>query len=348
MRVFVYEFISGGAREGTPPPSLRAEGWAMLAAVLEDFGRCPGVETVTLLDPQLASRLSSLPSVTSHFSTPANEESVFRALAAGADLSLVIAPEFDDILAHRCRWVEEGRGRLLGPSAALVRRTADKWALARHWKAHGIPTPATDRLGDEADTPFYPLVCKPRYGAGSQATYLVHSEEELARALREDGGASLKERILQPFLRGLPVSVAFLAAAEGLFTLPATKQLLSADGRFQYLGGRVPLTEDQEWRARRLAERAVRCVEGLQGYFGVDLILGDQSDGSADVVIEINPRLTTSYVGLRRLAKFNLAEALLAVAAGSPPPAWEWREETIVFSADDSIKGANRSLISPE
>ena len=34
---------------------------------------------------------------------------------------------------------------------------------------------------------------------------------------------------------------------------------------------------------------------------------------SGDRVIEINPRLTTSYVGLRALARFNLAEALLAV-----------------------------------
>jgi predicted ATP-grasp superfamily ATP-dependent carboligase len=337
MRVFVYEFISSGAFEGTPVPSLRAEGWAMLAAVLEDFGHCRGVETVTILEKRYyqdgepgALATGGLRSLT----LPARQnERTFRRLAASADYSLVIAPEFDDILAQRCRWVEEEGGCLLGPASDAVRRTADKWALARHWQTHGIPTPLSHRPGDQAHTRHYPLVCKPRYGAGSLATFLVHDAEELARALG-GGGDPVGERIVQPFVPGLPVSVAFLSGPAGLFALPAAEQLLSSDGRFQYLGGRVPLTEEQDQRARRLAERAVRCVEGLHGYFGVDLILGD----SADVVIEINPRLTTSYVGLRRLARFNLAEALLAVVGGSPPPAWEWRKEAIVFGADGSIK----------
>jgi predicted ATP-grasp superfamily ATP-dependent carboligase len=82
-----------------------------------------------------------------------------------------------------------------------------------------------------------------------------------------------------------------------------------------------------------LAERAVECVEGLHGWFGVDLILGDATDGNGDAAIEINPRLTTSYLGLRRLARFNLAEALLAAATGSPMPPWMWGNDSIVFEA---------------
>ena len=54
MRVFVYEYLSSGAAgEDAASAALHAEGWAMLSAVLEDFSRCPGVETVTLLDPRL-------------------------------------------------------------------------------------------------------------------------------------------------------------------------------------------------------------------------------------------------------------------------------------------------------
>ena len=52
------------------------------------------------------------------------------------------------------------------------------------------------------------------------------------------------------------------------------------------------------------------------GYVGVDLVLGREPDGSEDVVIEINPRLTTSYVGLRAAARTNLAEAMWQVAQG--------------------------------
>jgi predicted ATP-grasp superfamily ATP-dependent carboligase len=65
-------------------------------------------------------------------------------------------------------------------------------------------------------------------------------------------------------------------------------------------------------------------VPGLSGYFGVDLVLGESADGSQDRVIEINPRLTTSYLGLRRLARFNLAQALLRLAQGERVTGLRW------------------------
>ena len=52
------------------------------------------------------------------------------------------------------------------------------------------------------------------------------------------------------------------------------------------------------------------------GYVGVDLVLGRAPDGSEDAVIEINPRLTTSYIGLRSAAVGSLAEAMWHVARG--------------------------------
>ncbi len=335
MKVFVYEYLCAGGRGGSPETSLHVEGWAMLSAVLEDFARCPDIETITLLDPCLLPAVAELaPSVVPHAAPVGSEEQVFRTLAAHADWSLLIAPEFDDILFQRCRWVEEEGGRLLGPSSAAVRMTADKLTLTCHWISSGIPTPSSPSP--------YPLVCKPRFGAGSQATFLVHNEDELDRARRQaqDEGWS-GELIRQPYVRGLAVSVAFLAGSSEWHSLPAVEQHLSNEGRFRYLGGHLPLPTRLDYRARRLAERAARCVEGLHGWFGMDLVLGDAENGSGDVVIEINPRLTTSYVGLRRLARFNLAEALLAVVIGSRLPSWDWRTEPIAFRANgEMVAGA--------
>ena len=44
----------------------------------------------------------------------------------------------------------------------------------------------------------------------------------------------------------------------------------------------------------------------MRGYVGVDLILTQDEA----LLIEINPRLTTSYIGLRQVIDFNLAEAI--------------------------------------
>jgi hypothetical protein len=64
------------------------------------------------------------------------------------------------------------------------------------------------------------------------------------------------------------------------------------------------------------------------------LVLGEPEDGSGDVAIEINPRLTTSYLGLRQLARFNFAAMLLAIATGSPMPSWEWGTNIVIFRTD--------------
>jgi predicted ATP-grasp superfamily ATP-dependent carboligase len=309
----------------------------MLVAVLEDMACCPGIRISTLVDRQQTLPRHWPDNVAVRRLEPANEESIFRELAAAADWSLVIAPEFHGILAQRSRWVEEVGGRLLGPSPKAIRLTADKLLLARFWSERSIPTPAPDFS--------FPLVCKPRFGAGSQATFLVHDPEELSRAVLQAGEEGWSEELIfQWYVPGLPASVAFLGGPERRLSLPAVEQRLTDDGRFRYLGGRLPLPGPLDRRARTLAERAAECVEGLCGWFGVDLILGDAIDGSEDVAIEINPRLTTSYLGLRRLARFNLAEAMLEVAMNSASSTWKWGNEFIDFDADqwfDRSSGTN-------
>jgi hypothetical protein len=68
----------------------------------------------------------------------------------------------------------------------------------------------------------------------------------------------------------------------------------------------------------------------LTGYVGVDVILGVESDQ----VIEINPRLTTSYVGLRALAADNLMDLLLRLVRGETAPGPRWRAGDVSWSAD--------------
>ena len=91
----------------------------------------------------------------------------------------------------------------------------------------------------------------------------------------------------------------------------------------------VPLAE----RAVRIARKAIDSVEDLAGYVGVDVVLGE----SQDWVIEINPRLTTSYIGLRALAADNLMEVLLRLVRGESVAKLRWRPGGIRWSAHGHV-----------
>jgi predicted ATP-grasp superfamily ATP-dependent carboligase len=253
---------------------------------------------------------------------------VFRLLAAAADWTLVVAPEADGALPSLLDRIEQARGRSLGSTPAAARLAGDKLRLAERLRERGVPTPPSVLW--PAAAPQYPAVCKPRHGAGSQATFLVRDENELSRAVAAALAERQDELVVQPYVAGLAASAAFLIGPGRRLGMPSALQDLSTDGRFRYRGGSLPLPPELAERASRLAARAVDAVEGLRGYVGVDVVLGAEDDA----VIEINPRLTTSYVGLRALARFNLAETLLAVARGEAPPEWDWQPGPIRFTPD--------------
>lgn len=175
-----------------------------------------------------------------------------------------------------------------------------------------------------------PVIVKPVDGCGSQGVRLIRNAEELASA---NTAAGLR---VEEFVPGLAASVSVLCGAGGNYALPACEQRLSDDGCFYYLGGRLPLAHELDQRARRLALRAIGALPATVGYVGVDLVLGAEADGSGDRVIEINPRLTTSYVGLRALSRVNLAAAMLAVARGEEPDL-SFSDASIEFTADGEV-----------
>jgi hypothetical protein len=321
--VFVYEFVTGGGLLGRADDNalrtMAAEGAAMVRSLVADFACLPQVRPSWLCDGRLPLDLPGQ----GRLVHSASEHSVaFDELAAAADWTVVIAPELGGHLVERCRAVLAAGGRLLGPGLEFVSLASDKHATAETLRAAGVPAPRGVSLSAAAPLPAdfgYPAVWKPRDGAGSTDVRLVRSgcSGPAASALGlEQPNASGR---LETFCPGLAVSVAFLTGPNGAWPMPACEQRLTADGRFSYLGGRLPLERSLAERAVALGQRALAALPPSLGYVGLDLVLGDAGDGSRDFVIEVNPRLTTSYVGLRAAAKVNLAAALLAVAEGTVP-----------------------------
>lgn len=317
MELFVYEHLTGGgllSDHDAPWSSLAAEGQEMVSALAGDFARLDGIGVTCLRDGRVE-RQRSLGCRWIEVNSAEAHRREFDRCAAAADWSVVIAPEIDGILLDRCRRVNEVGGRLLGPSVDLIALASDKQRTAERLQTAGVSVPRGRPFasGDAWPRDFaYPAVWKPRDGAGSVGILLVEDWRSPARSPAGRAGR------LEAFCRGIPASVALVCGPAGCTALPACRQHISDDGRLRYLGGSVPLPSPYAERAVRLAERAVAALEKPLGYLGVDLVLGESADGSEDLVIEINARLTTSYLGLRALCRQNLAGAMLDAALGRP------------------------------
>jgi len=338
MRIFVYEYITGGGllsagESEAALAQLRAEGLAMFQAIATDLAKVHGSQLVGLWDD----RLGLPPTMPMHLrtvSTMVEHRVAFDYLAASADATLVIAPETQNQLYLAATRVLEAGGQLLGPDPTLIALASDKHALAMHLDRHGVPVPKGVALQSDDPIPEqfpYPAVMKPLDGAGAQQTLLV-SDARTAAQVRPPTPIRL-----EPFHAGMAVSVAFLCGPQGNLALPPCRQEMeTVEGTMHYRGGSLPLEESLSERATRLAREAINTLPLPRGYLGVDLILGAASCGKDDVVLEINPRLTTSYVGLRAAMAQNLAGLMLDSIAGRPRELCA-KPRSIKFTADGHV-----------
>ena len=363
MRIFVYEFVTAGGWSATfdhsPPTGLAKEGRAMQRALVADLEATGSVEVLTLDDRPC-------------------EREAFQRAAGRADATLIIAPEFDEILADRHRWAAAVGARVLGSDLETVELAADKQRTAEHLGGHGLKVPHGQFLAAGRPLPRdfgYPAVLKPIDGAGSLGIRWISGPDDLLSVRKPPGTVPIlrspRSKMglspspgrgwrLERFCPGMAASVALLCGPNQVEALPACRQFLAGAAEaqrpsrqflagvtedpaspFAYRGGQLPLPPPLDARARRLGLAVAATLgrgtsRGPLGWMGIDLVLGSDPAGADDVVIEINPRLTTSYLGLRRLARGNLAAALLAVAHGEPARL-SFHTEPLQFAPDGRV-----------
>lgn len=317
MRILVHEFVSGGGFAGRrAPASLAREGAAMRDALVADLaalGRHRIVATVDRRFP-LPPGLRTTESVVLD-RDPAGLERVLDRV----DAVWLVAPETNGCLERLAAEAERRGVALLGSSAAAIRRASDKAGLSRRLARWRVPHPETRVVTTNADARAaaaemgFPLVVKPLRGAGCAGVGLARRARELAPALRGARRAAAPgPLVVQRFVPGMAASVSLVAARGRAAVLAVNAQSMRTARTFSYRGGSTPFDHPLAARAKAVARRACRSLPGLKGYVGIDLVL------SADEawVIEVNPRLTTAYLGVRRALPVNVAALALAACAG--------------------------------
>jgi predicted ATP-grasp superfamily ATP-dependent carboligase len=108
--------------------------------------------------------------------------------------------------------------------------------------------------------------------------------------------------------------------------LSCNRQLVdSGDGGFHYHGGVINGMLQFQTAFEQLAQNIARALPNLAGYVGVDLIVMDGNSAMLEV-LEINPRLTTSFVGLRQASGVNVAAQVIRLMTVQGPDHFELPE----------------------
>jgi predicted ATP-grasp superfamily ATP-dependent carboligase len=347
ITVLVIEYVTGVSMRGQDlPGSWTAEGAAMRRAIVGDFAAVPGIRVVMTLDDRLTIDVPDRVEV--RFLSGVEGE--FESLASEANYTVLIAPESDNILGEWTKYFGRRGTRTLGSSPAAIELTGDKFRLARHFQRHEIPTPPTWTLESRLfDLPGWsgPVVVKPRMGAGSVNTVIVRDRQFPPWA------SPRRDYVAQPYLPGTPMSASYLIDTEGGATLlGVARQRIDVDeaGRISYRGGVIgPGSRECPAVVLRAIESVAKLepkkmgpVPSLRGFVGIDFLLDDEGRAT---ILEINPRPTTSYVGLARLyPPGTIAGAWLAASAG-PLQGTVWPDRlrldsktpAVSFDADGTI-----------
>lgn len=302
MRVFICEFVTGGGLAAEPlPASLVREGRMMRDALARDLAELPGVDVVTTHDDRLAAPdgIESAP-----IAEGDDPWAVWAAILRDCEIAWLVAPETDGALARLASLARACGVDVIGPDDETIRIASSKRVTAERLRAHGVETPPVWRPGEAPANARGPFVSKPDDGAGCDATrfWNVHPKS-----------ADLpNDHVLQPFVAGTPASLTVLNTQAGTRLLSVNRQHVGIEnGAFVFRGLSVGALDDPGGRLAALGCDVAAALPGLSGIYGIDIVLN--ADGP--VVIEINPRLTTAYAGLRQALGVNPAALVPPFAA---------------------------------
>lgn len=303
MRIAVLEVVTAGFFGPDPEPSLRSEGLAMWSALITDLAALPDTQVITVLEQQCQTVVPASCAVDCRIAQgPVEAAQQWATALQDADSALVIAPEFSELLR---KLVEAMPQHVTVWNAApdTIDVCSDKLRLCEHLQQRRIPTIATCVVDWSHSQDFSrgSSVIKPRDGAGSYLVRRVSNQQAWFQVREEYAGSTETQALLQPYIPGRSLSIAGWFSESGTTVLPIAEQHLSAEGEFRYLGGQIPadMTDQERKAVTQLFRDATESLPGLRGYIGADVILPDD-DPLAPVLVEINPRFTTSYVGYRR------------------------------------------------
>ncbi|MHA1459903.1 MAG: ATP-grasp domain-containing protein [Promethearchaeota archaeon] len=374
QKLFIFEFVSGGGYNQLDiPSSLFCEGYAMLRTITEDFKKL-GFQITTLLDKRISHLSPYLKTDTVKFVNPKDDYlKIYTKCVKKSAFCFIIAPEFSKHLYNLTQIAKDLKKTILSIDLSGVWLGTSKLKTYNYFIANKVNTPITYKIPlkrGEIDVDFIlqkfdqlgsSIIMKPEDGAGAELIFHFTSKDQILQ-LFERAKIKLdvdRSYVVQEFIDGDDLSISIInrtnlekndAIDQIILSLNAQNvQNLDSNKDSLYLGGFTPVENYDV--LRNIFEKILKSMDltGFQGYFGIDFI--KKADNSI-YFIEINPRLTTSYIGIRNILDYNPLELLFnrykskfGLTKVKPKRFSHFTRLELKYSGDDSFENIRNAII---
>ncbi|MFX0004043.1 MAG: ATP-grasp domain-containing protein [Candidatus Hodarchaeota archaeon] len=324
--IFIFEFISGGGFAHTNiPNSLFCEGFGMLRSIIADFKALDFEIQITLdyriwfLSKYLQADIIRKVEKNNNFQT------IFKELVKNNKYVFIIAPETSGILYELTKIVNNYDKIILSTNLKGIKCGTSKITTYKCFKKKEILAPKTYRIPFKRnflDLNFIiskfrklntPIVIKPEDGVGAESVHYFETENQIKNFFENNDAriGDKKNFIVQEYIKGRNLSLS-LVGSSSLYINPLLlsvnfQNIINENNEIEYLGGYTPIENYQKCLIQ--LSKIIKRMRNLkiEGYYGIDFI---EQRNNLFNFIEINPRLTTSYIGLRNVLNINCVELI--------------------------------------
>jgi predicted ATP-grasp superfamily ATP-dependent carboligase len=310
LKLLVFEYICGGGMaDQALPDYLAAEGRLMLQALIDQLKDLAAIQLIIPLDKRC------------NIVVPANAEIIWiddqspknylSALIARSDAVWPLAPESQGLLAEIAQQVLDQNKPLLLSSPKTVKLCSDKLATYHTLIDHNIACVETLALNQNSLNQFPISVLKPIDGLGCEGSIVVDNPQQFEQLKSE-----LTHYICQPYIAGQAVSLSCLfKQGQGWLLTCNQQQIQLKQQQFNLSACLVNVPNRYPDVYQNLIDQIAKALPELWGYIGIDLI---ETAEQGPLLLEINPRLTTSFVGIYPATGINVAEQVIQLLTNDP------------------------------
>ena len=332
-RIFIFEFVSGGGFNKVKIPiSLFCEGYGMLRSIIMDF-KSLNFEISTMLDYRISLLSTFLPVDDLYIIRNLdNFFKKFKTKVKESEYTFIIAPESSNILYKLTKMVKKSNRILLSTNLEGVKLGMSKLNTYLFFVGNKTTAPKTYSIPmrkKKLDLDFViqkfnilkkPVVIKPEDGVGAESIYYFETQYQIKHFFQEfkhkiEYG---RKYIIQEFIEGTDLSASLIgipyindSQIKNPLLLSINSQnidIKNSNNDSEYFGGCTPVENYKKTKNNLSLLLDNINFSEFSGYFGIDFI---RTTDSKLYFIEINPRLTTSYIGIRNVINQNPAKLIL-------------------------------------